>query len=212
MINRNLAWDMEVGGCALQDALKFKPVFEASGTLKDPVKIAADIANKEQKWMDAFALSALTGRILVSGFKDIETGETVYIEGDEREIICQTLGTLADNSIYGHYVYTYDLPLLIRRAWHHNVPSHLLVPFSGERRDWERAGVHDTAHRWSFNLGGDEKYISLDHLAKHLGVGEKNGDGIDFAGLYAKDRKAAFVYFDNDLTLTAGCAKRMFYL
>ena len=201
---------MEVGGCSMKDALKFKPEFEASGSLKDPIKIAADIANKEQKWKDGFALSALTGRILVSGFRDIATGETTYIEGDEKTIIEKTLTTLGNNTIFGHYVYTYDVPMLLRRAWALDISFVQWLGF--DRRDWEGNNIYDTAHRWSFNLGGDEKYISLDFLAKHLGVGEKNGKGADFSELYARDRDAALTYFGNDLFLTAGCAKKLFFL
>ena len=42
--------------------------------------------------------------------------------------------------------------------------------------------------------------------AKHLGVGEKSGDGKDFARLWATDRAAAEGYLRNDLELTARVA------
>lgn len=48
---------------------------------------------------------------------------------------------------------------------------------------------------------------SLDVIAKHLGVGAKNGDGKAFAELWASDRAQAVAYLRNDVQLTAKVAE-----
>ena len=48
---------------------------------------------------------------------------------------------------------------------------------------------------------------SLDAIAKHLGVGAKNGNGADFAKLWQKDRAKAVEYLRNDVQLTAKVAE-----
>jgi len=65
---KNLYFDIETG--AAPDAEKFKPEFEAPGNIKDPVKIAAAIQDKENEWRDRLALSAITGQVLFCGFHD----------------------------------------------------------------------------------------------------------------------------------------------
>jgi hypothetical protein len=60
-----------------------------------------------------------------------------------------------------------------------------------------------------WNLGDYKGRISLDTLSKFLGVGEKNGKGAEFAGLWATDRQKAMKYLMNDLELTARVGKVM---
>ena len=50
---------------------------------------------------------------------------------------------------------------------------------------------------------------SLDTIAKHLGVGAKNGSGADFAALWQSDRAKAADYLRNDLQLTARIAEAL---
>ena len=50
---------------------------------------------------------------------------------------------------------------------------------------------------------------SLDTIAKHLGVGAKNGSGADFAALWQSDRAKAADYLRNDLQLTAQVAEAL---
>ena len=47
---------------------------------------------------------------------------------------------------------------------------------------------------------------SLDSIAKHLGVGAKNGDGKAFAELWQTNRQQAEAYLRNDIELTAKIA------
>ena len=43
----------------------------------------------------------------------------------------------------------------------------------------------------------------MDSIAKHLGLGGKNGDGKAFADLWRTDRDKAVAYLRNDVELTA---------
>ena len=58
----------------------------------------------------------------------------------------------------------------------------------------------------STQLGDRMARGSLDAISKHLGVGCKNGDGKEFAGLWESDRASAEAYLRNDLDLTAKVA------
>ena len=51
-----IIFDIETGPAPLEQLTAIMPEFEASGTLKDPVKIEADIAKKRAAWLDKAAL------------------------------------------------------------------------------------------------------------------------------------------------------------
>ena len=205
-------FDIETGPDTDKRTSLFVPEFEAPGNVKDPQKIAEAIARKEQAWKEDLALSALTGRILVIGVHDMTEGKTLHMEGTEKAILTEfwslVQSTKNTTVMIGHYVHTFDLPFIIRRSWHNgvDVPKRFLC----DSRRWTDEGITDLLKVWGF--GGrqpEDNFVSLDFLAKHLGVGEKNGNGKDFHNLYASDKSAALAYLDNDLVLTAGCAKKM---
>ena len=60
--------------------------------------------------------------------------------------------------------------------------------------------------RDAWQLGDRQARGSLDSIAKHLGVGTKNGSGAEFAALWQSDRAKATEYLRNDLQLTARIA------
>jgi hypothetical protein len=104
------------------------------------------------------------------------------------------------NPLVGFNIFNFDLPFLIRRSWKHRVP----VP-SGIRRGryWSDQLV-DLRDAWQ--LGDRQARGSLDAVAKHLGVGAKNGEGKAFAELWQSDRQKAEAYLRNDIELTAKVA------
>lgn len=198
-------WDVETSPA--DDFEKFRPEFPAPGNIKDPEKIKAAIVEKEKEWLDKLALSAMTGRILVSGFLH---SKIEYVEGEEKQIVKETierLDTYVDTGCYvvGHNIIGFDLPFLTRRAFKYGIslPSTLKL---SKGRYWNDQFI-DTMLLWS--AGNYQDRISLDNLGKFLGVGQKNGKGGDFASLYATDRKAALEYLANDLSLTQLCAEKL---
>lgn len=203
-------FDIETAPLPEEHIRPLMPEFAAPANYKDPEKIKASIAEQQQKWLANGALSAITGRLIVVGFTD-ESGAYSTIFGDNNEALVlkdwwdyvQTqLG--CGNCLIGFCCKSFDLPFLIRRSWALNVH----VP----RNIWEgryfSSQIIDVAEKWQCSNGQTER-ISLDSLAKFLGVGAKTGDGKDFAVLWETNRPAAIEYLQNDLKLTQRCYERM---
>jgi DNA polymerase elongation subunit (family B) len=210
----------------------FDPAEVKTGNLKDPDKIAAKIAESEanyhREFFDKAALDPLTGRVVAVGmmiyesrgakppdFSQFESaqrpapadGESIgrfSIIGDDDEartlrgfleLVRGEMGRV--NPLIGFNIFAFDLPFLIRRSWKHRVP----VPFGLRRGRYWNEQMVDLRDGWQ--LGDRQARGSLDSIARHLGVGAKNGDGKAFAGLWQSDRKQAEAYLRNDVELTA---------
>lgn len=194
----------------------FDPAEVRTGNLKDPDKIAAKIAeaeaNHRRDFFERAALDPLTGRVLAIGlFENAERGTgsaefRIIANDDEAAMLGEfwdaTRGEMGRvNQMIGFNTHLFDLPFLIRRSWKHRVP----VPY-GIRcgRYWGEESV-DLREAWQ--LGDRQSRGSLDVIAKHLGVGAKNGNGADFAAFWQSDRAKAVEYLRNDLELTAKMAE-----
>ena len=70
-----------------------------------------------------------------------------------------------------------------------------------------RFNVYDAMIDWA--SGDRRNTISLDNIARALGVGKKNGSGADFAATYATDKPKAIAYLKNDIALTRGVCQKM---
>jgi hypothetical protein len=81
------------------------------------------------------------------------------------------------------------------------------VPFGIRRGRYWSDEMVDLRDAWQ--LGDRQARGSLDTIAKHLGVGAKNGSGADFAALWQSDREKATEYLRNDLQLTARVAEAL---
>jgi len=104
------------------------------------------------------------------------------------------------NPLIGFNICNFDLPFLYRRSWKHRIA----VPFGIRRGRYWSDQVVDLRDAWQ--LGDRQARGSLDSIARHLGVGAKNGDGKAFAELWQSDRKSAEAYLRNDIELTAKVA------
>jgi hypothetical protein len=198
--------DIETSSLSTDQLAKVKPEFKAPANYKDADKIKASIAEQEQAWAERAALSAETARVLIVGVLDGERFET--FQGAEDVILTrfwpwlyQTLNR--GDIVSGFYIFHFDLPMLIRRSFVHGVR----VPVTIRQRYWHD-GLVDIAEKWQ--CGNRSDTISLDRLAKALGVGAKNGNGADFAAMYATDKEKALEYLKNDLVLARKCHERMF--
>lgn len=194
----------------------FDPAEVKTGNLKDPAKIAEKIAeaeaNHRRDFFDKAALDPLTGRVvaiglvLTVGHQSFAEGKCVVIGHEDeaqtlREFWDMTRGEMGRmNPLVGFNIFGFDLPFLLRRSWKHRIP----LPFALRRgRYWDNQ-LHDLREYWQ--LGDRQARGSLDSIAKHLGVGSKNGEGKAFAELWRNDRKQAEAYLRNDLELTAKIA------
>lgn len=98
--------------------------------------------------------------------------------------------------LVGFNIKAFDLPFLIRRSWRHR----LTPPY------WLRQGrywndlIVDLREVWQ--LGDSRAHGSLAAISRHLGLGDKAGNGADFSNLWQTDREAAINYCLRDVQLT----------
>ena len=214
---QTIFFDIETGPLPEPELAALVPPFDPAevktGNLKDPDKIAAKIAEAEashrREFFERAALDPLTGRVVAVGLIYFDTGEFHVIGHDDeaatlREFWKATEGEMGRiNLMVGFNSNGFDLPFLIRRSWKHRIA----IPFGLRRGRYWTEQVVDLRDAWQ--LGDRQARGSLDSIAKHLGVGGKNGDGAAFAHLWQNDRTKAVEYLRNDLQLTAKVAAVM---
>ncbi len=223
-----IVFDIETGPLPENELLAMLPAFDPAevktGNLKDPAKIAEKIAeaeaNHRRDFIERAALDPLTGRVVAIGIMAFDTrGETgptfgkggnFFIIGhdDEARTLHEfwefTRGEMGRmNPMIGFNIFGFDLPFLFRRSWKHRVP----VPFGLRRGRYWSDQLIDLRDAWQ--LGDRQARGSLDSIARHLGVGAKNGDGKMFAELWRSDRKQAEAYLRNDIELTVLVAEAL---
>ena len=217
---KTIIFDIETGSLPESELQALLPAFDPAevktGNLKDPAKIAEKIAeaeaNHRRDFIERAALDPLSGRVvaigmlLPDGFQDYNEGQFVILgHEDEAETLREfwklTRGEMGRvNPLIGFNICNFDLPFLYRRSWKHRVE----VPFGIRRGRYWGDQVIDLRDCWQ--LGDRQARGSLDSIAKHLGVGAKNGDGKAFAELWQTNRQQAEAYLRNDLELTAKVA------
>lgn len=188
--------------------MKFMPLFEPKGNLKDPEKIKADLDSKKQEWIDGAALDPLTGQVLAIGLligdeficMDQNPSEAMMLH-EFWDAIQGGAGIL--HHLIGFNCLMFDLPFLIRRSWKCGIQ----IPTGVRRGRYWGDQITDLRDVWQ--CGDRQAHGSLDTIAKHLGVGEKNGSGADFHKLWVTDKPKAISYLQNDLWLTAAIAKKL---
>lgn len=218
-----IVFDIETGPLPESELAALVPPFDPAevktGNLKDPEKIAAKLAeaeaNHRHDFFDKAALDPITGRVVaigllqrtsLPGMEREKDGEFAIIgHEDEAQMLREfwdiTRGEMGRiNQMVGFNSNSFDLPFLIRRSWKHRVQ----VPFGIRRGRYWSDEMVDLRDAWQ--LGDRQARGSLDVIAKHLGIGAKNGSGADFAKLWQSDRARAVEYLRNDLELTARLA------
>jgi uncharacterized protein YprB with RNaseH-like and TPR domain len=211
---QTIFFDIETGPLPESEIAALVPAFDAAevktGNLKDPDKIAAKIAEAEaghrREFFERAALDPLTGRVVAVGLVYQDSSEFVVIGHDDEACMLREFWTVCRgemgriNQMVGFNTWAFDLPFLIRRSWKHRVE----VPFGIRRGRYWGDEMVDLREAWQ--LGDRQARGSLDCIARHLGIGSKNGDGKAFAELWVKDRAQAVAYLRNDLDLTVKVA------
>jgi predicted PolB exonuclease-like 3'-5' exonuclease len=199
-----IVFDIETGPRPVAELEAVMPEFEAPANYKDPAKIAEAIEAKRAAWIEKAALSSLTGKVLAIGA--LIDGEYharfdgVHNEKGIIEWFWSLLGTRT--RLIGFNSHRFDLPFLIRRSWSLGVATPTGI-FHGRGFN----GCIDLMEAWQ--LGDRTDFVSLDTVAKFLGVGSKTGNGGQFANLMKFDVDAALRYLENDVKLTARVAERL---
>jgi uncharacterized protein YprB with RNaseH-like and TPR domain len=214
---KTILFDIETGPLPEKELAAVMPPFDPSevktGNIKDPEKIAAKIAeaevNHKRNFIENAALDPLTGRVVAIGLLHHSTREFVVIGHDDEArtlaefwSVCRA-EIVNGTRLVGFNILQFDLPFLLRRSWKHRVP----VPLGLRRGRYWSDELSDLRELWQ--LGDRQARGSLDCIAKHLGVGEKNGDGKEFARLWVEDRTKALGYLRNDLELTGKIAEAL---
>jgi DNA polymerase elongation subunit (family B) len=183
----------------------FKPEFKADARLKDPVKVAEDLASKEAQFVQKAALSAFTGEICAIGVWDTEKEEPELHCGlPEKELIEIFSGLVKGHSkLVTFNGIHFDIPFLCRRGllYGHN------LFFEFFRTDGALAfndRLIDLAAIWDCR---QRSYPSLHELSLHLGIGGKPKTEELYYQMWERNQEEAKAYLRNDLFLTKEAAK-----
>lgn len=209
---RKTIFDIETGSLPLDQIQHLKPEFKAPANYKDPLKIEENVKEQEARWLADGALSALTGRVLCIGTLEGPDFQLWADSEDSEMVLLQHWWNWTREYIQGGHLLigfcsnSFDLPFLIRRSWalQIDVPSCLW-----DGRYWSRQLI-DVAERWACGGREPRDRVSLDNLSKFLGTGQKNGEGKDFAALWATDKAKATEYVKTDCLLTQNAYLRLF--
>lgn len=231
-----ISWDIETGGLPEDQlrAMYVEPTFEEFAANCDqrwkPETKAEkfEIAKSEgwAKFLDKAALDPITGTVLAIGYLSIrhekgEDGQSVArptiltdlaeeSKGGEAGLIqrfwaqyvkCHKTG----RKMIGANILGFDLPFLVRRSWILSIDIPQTVR-NGRYFDHIFVDLRDV---WLCGQQWGQVSSSLDTISRALGVGEKNGNGKDFAKLLVEKPDEAIAYLRNDLELTANCAVKM---
>lgn len=206
--NPTIIFDIETGPLPASELVipPFDPSQVKLGNIKNPDLIAEKIQKAEEThaadYIKNAALDALSGRVLCIGYRierDIPAVLCSDVDG-EAEMLKQWWKAIAtfdrQPRLIGFNIKAFDLPFLIRRSWKHRIE----VPY------WLRGGrywndlIVDLRDVWQ--LGDNRAHGSLASISRHLGLGEKAGNGAMFSDLWQTDREAAINYCLRDVQLT----------
>jgi len=206
--NPTVIFDIETGPLPASELVipPFDPSAVKLGNIKNPDLIAEKIQKAEEShaadYIKNAALDAISGQVLCIGYR-IEHDQPAVLCADadgEAAMLRQWWAALNDFQrqprMIGFNIKAFDLPFLIRRSWRHR----LTPPY------WLRQGrywndlIVDLREVWQ--LGDSRAHGSLGAISRHLGLGEKAGNGADFSALWQTDRQAAINYCLRDVQLT----------
>jgi hypothetical protein len=182
---------------------------EAPANYKDAAKIAEYVKNARAKQLADAALSPITGRVLVAGIQVGSTKPTLY-EGEEANLLVEFWrdyrALRAQKSPLDWVTFNganFDWPFLVRRSWVYGIRP----PPICNGRGYPLEHLIDLRQRWQ--LGDRQAQGGLGVICKLLGLGEKTGEGAEFAAIYESDRPKALAYLVNDLELLRRLAERI---
>lgn len=143
------------------------------------------------------ALDGDFGRVLTIGLIAEHDGEVTHrgLLGRERQTMmfhldeARTLRgfwkilrgfNVSRDVVVGHNLFDFDLPFLYKRSVIQRVRPSVELSFARYRSQ----PIYDTMHQW--NKWSPRKFVSLDRLAKVLGLESSKGQGIDGSRVYDK--------------------------
>lgn len=211
-------FDIETGPLPIEKIKSVMPKFSAPSNWKDQEKIAANIKQQEEKWLQDAALSPMTGQVVSIAYQlagsphSFESMGTV--DNNEKALLCDFLNRYksmsggASGKLVGWNIKSFDLSFIVRRCWALGikVPGSL-VPKGTMRFYWPSTFV-DLREIWGcgeYSFSG-----SLDAVGIAFGLGFKKGHGGNFANLYAdpETRDEAINYQRSEMQICDGLCQR----
>jgi hypothetical protein len=185
--------------------------------LKDPIKIAADIEERERKQREDCGLDWNLNRIVCVGLWGTDTEPTVLIardETDERDILLDEVASHLSpmrHTLIGFCIRRFDVPTLLARARYLNVK----LPWISLKR-WDNPHVTDLYDVLTFDDQPCTSVMkrSLPSFCRRFGIHvDDTHSGADVAALVeAGDWDAVASHCRADLQRTALLAARLGYI
>jgi len=117
---KTIAFDLET--IADRTVIPFLPEVEPDSRLKDPIKIAANVADKKEKQVAELGLNPATAAICCFGFFTENGASHIPNNGSETQLIRDAWGVLSG---YNHFVTfngsSFDIPILLMRSLKHRI-------------------------------------------------------------------------------------------
>jgi 3'-5' exonuclease len=197
--------DVETVACP--DAAKYLDPVEAPSNYKDPLKIAAYVADTFRKRVEDAGLEPDLNEIVAVGVScEGITAVATRAHLDERGLLEMAWDNIGNRAIVGFNCLGFDLPVLIRR-------SQLLgVPYPNLNLDRYRTPHVDLLEKLTFN--GKLTYRTLGFYLRRFGLPHDDTvTGADIAGLVAEGRwDAVASHCRHDVEGTAALARRLGWL
>ena len=192
--------------------VQYLPEPEAAGNIKDPEKIAADIAKKRVEQVGKMALSPMFGRICAYSIATANVYEADVMcainDDEERRLIGRILGHLRLShddypALVGWNCHAFDLPFIYKRALILGVELHGgIQPLSRMVRRYSRVPVCDLMQELA--TWDSQAKVSLDVAAKCiLGKSKLDHDFSQFPAMIETNQGSKIAeYCLNDSKLT----------
>ena len=192
------------------EKIKGVPITQALSTQNRYQNRKKVTKSKETLYRDT-AISGDFGQIFCIGFA-IDEADVEIIKGQEADIL-KAWGQVADRAdlFIGHNILDFDLRFIFKRSIINKIKptsKHLNLSFARYRN----FPIYDTMREWE---KWSASFISLDTLAKALGLESSKDGGIDGSKVYdyylKKKYETIYEYCARDVELTRKVYKRMVF-
>lgn len=204
--------DIETAPLPVDLQEKFMPCFKGTANTKNPVKIAAQIEEKKEKWLDTAQLDSM--RCYICAYVAFTPGQEPLMEiidSPEHEplLLAHLRGEIKSGyTITGWNNFAYDFRMIEQRSWWTGTPFRFKRTqsgyYSGGNDYMDLKDEVKGKGGKSSTLNGS---YSLDNVAKALGLpGKTEESGKDF---YKWDRARQEAYLLQDAMIPYEIAKRI---
>lgn len=203
---------VDIETCGLPNAADFLEPCQAAKNLVDPVKIAKDIAEKEQARTEKLALDWNVGRIAAMGWWTQTAGLDVDVcksEGDEAVMLQAFWKECQHRTIIGFNIKGFDLKFMIQRSRYLGIAHPVL-----DLGKYAKQGIRDLYLDLTFGDGTYDQGAmrrTLKAFAKRFGLPVVDDiDGKDIPALVeAGEWEKVIAHVSADVMLTVALAERL---